>query len=426
MSKTQLKIALVASKFPLVTQTATIKDIYEMERMGHDVRIFAMEAQPWPDEIEPKALQFRDKYMDLGARELASNGAPSLFKQLSPSMVATVGRFLAKATTSSDRGFRLRHYYCVAAGVHLAELAKADGIDYFHANFGAAQAFIAWVASELSGIPFGFTTHAYDIYTEGHNNFMHDKVMHASLVTTISEYNRRHMAQEFDVPADKIEVHYCGIDPASFPRRARKLDDNGKPLILAIGSLTAQKGHENLIKALGMLKRSGTDNFETVIVGKGIPGKNSLQGPLEQLIRSEGLDDHVSLVGHVSQDELVRLLHTASVSVLACRRDPITNAVDGIPATLMEGMAVGVPTISTTVSGVPELIEDGVSGLLADPEDPSTMADAIGRVITDPELQAKLSDGGYQRVLDRFDITRNSETLAHRITDVVTGRSVVN
>ncbi|MGH1490447.1 MAG: glycosyltransferase family 4 protein [Acidimicrobiales bacterium] len=426
MSNDKLKIALVASKFPLVTQTATIKDIYELERMGHDVRIFAMEAQPWPDEIDPKALQFRDKYMDLGPKELLRNGPASLIKQVSPSMMATVARFLALATKSSDPGFRLRHYFCVAAGVHLAELAEAQGIDYFHANFGAAQAFIAWVASELSGIPYGFTTHAYDIYTEGHNNFMHDKIEHASLVTTISEFNRRHMASEFDVSADKIEVHYCGIDPESFPPRGAKLDDNGKPLILAIGSLTAQKGHENLIKALGMLKRSGVDNFETVIVGKGIPGKNSLQGPLEQLIKSEGLDDHVSMVGHVSQDELIRLLHTASVSVLACRQDAATNAVDGIPATLMEGMAVGVPTISTTVSGVPELIEDGVSGLLADPEDPATMADAIGRVINDQALQEKLSAGGYQRVLERFDITRNSQALAHRITDVVAGQSATH
>jgi glycosyltransferase involved in cell wall biosynthesis len=178
--------------------------------------------------------------------------------------------------------------------------------------------------------------------------------------------------------------------------------------ILGVGRLVPKKGFDVLVEACALLRDEGVD-VAAAIVGE--PGEH--EPALRNLVAARGLDGEVTLAGPMTQEALHREYERATAFCLPCRV-LASGDRDGIPNVLVEAMACGVPVVTTGVSGIPELVEDGVNGLLVSPDDPRAVAAALRRLCEDPELARRLGAAGRETVARRFD----GDRLARRLADL--------
>jgi glycosyltransferase involved in cell wall biosynthesis len=247
------------------------------------------------------------------------------------------------------------------------------------------------VVCRFLDIPFTFTAHAYDIWLD--RLLLPEKLRAADLIVTCTDYNRRHLAATYGTPLEKLRVVYHGLDLQRFQRRSRPI--NERPVILSVGRLVEQKGYEDLVRVCADLVQNGYD-FECEIIGEG-----PLRSRLEQVIAELGLQEVVRLPGRLVGDAVLDHYARADVFALFCV-EASDGDRDGIPNTMIEAMAMELPVVSTRYTGVPELVADGVTGLLADCGDRAAMVDAVARLLTHPELRTTMGAAGRERVMGDF------------------------
>ncbi len=301
---------------------------------------------------------------------------------------ARAGAAIAQSVRAR-KGWRPRKIYVkeLLAAVALAdELDAAGDVGHLHAHFAHGTTTVTWLASMIIGRPFSFTGHAKDIYRVSLNpaGLLARKLRAARFVLTCTSANVEHLnavARGAGVDRDvDIVLAYHGLNadfarlladapPAEPPERFR---------IVSVGRLVAKKGFDVLIEAVAQLRDRGLD-AELVIAGEDGDAAPATRALIEQL----GLASAVRFAGTVTQEKLLRLYRTSSVFALACRIDDSGDR-DGIPNVLVEAMAAGMAVVSTSVSGIPEVVEDGDNGLLVPPEDPAALADALLRLAKDP------------------------------------------
>jgi glycosyltransferase involved in cell wall biosynthesis len=262
------------------------------------------------------------------------------------------------------------------------------------------------VTARLSGRDYSFTTHAYDIYRP--NPSLVWKTNGARFMRTISQFNKRFIENTYTgTQPPKIRVVYLGVDTKLFdPRKDRsKVQDPVR--LIAVGDLIEQKGHIYLIRACRLLRDEGYQ-FGCCIIGDG-DKRTVIQAEIARL----GVADRVQLLGAVPHEDVRRRLQQSDVFVLPCiDLRGQGEHIDGIPVALMEAMAQGMPVVSTAISGIPELIEDGVSGLLVPEKGEFELAEALKRVIRDSQLRDTLGRGARKRIEERFDLVANVAKLA--------------
>ena len=210
---------------------------------------------------------------------------------------------------------------------------------------------------------------------------------------TCTDYNRRHLIEAYGTPAEKLRVVYHGLDLERFQRRARPA--NATPVILSVGRLVEQKGYEDLLYVCADLVRRG-QAFTCAIIGDG-----PLRGRLERLVDELDLRGVVRLPGRLVGDGVLDWYTRADVFALFCI-EASDGDRDGIPNTMIEAMAMELPVVSTRYSGVPELVVDGTTGLLAECGDRRALADALARLLARPELRATMGRAGRERVMRDF------------------------
>jgi glycosyltransferase involved in cell wall biosynthesis len=283
------------------------------------------------------------------------------------------------------------------AALSTAWMIGRERPDILHAHFATGPAAAARAASRITGVPYGFSAHAYDLFKEPVDRpFLAKKCADAAFVRCISEYNRNHLIRTAGADESRLFVIHCGIDTGRFTaHRPASGGRSRRRTIMTMGNLVEQKGIAYLIEALSdpSIKQKG---YRTVIIGGG-PLKEGLMGQA----RSLGVE--TEFVGAVDNREVMRFYREADAFVLpsvTCR----DGHMDGIPVVLMEAMACGVPVISTRLSGIPELIEDGKSGILVPEKDARSLAVAIKRLLSDGDLARRFSAEGRKKVVAEFDI----------------------
>jgi glycosyltransferase involved in cell wall biosynthesis len=275
-----------------------------------------------------------------------------------------------------------------------------------HAHFGSYPAFAALVAAELQGIGFSFTVHAHDLFVD--NVMLGEKIRRAQFVVAISEFNRERLGSLVrpDDPGH-VRVIHCGVDIRAFRFRRCQIDGRRQHRLLSVAALREYKGLDNLIEACRLLRgRSPEAPFVCRIVGEG-PQRAALQ---RQIVAS-GLGDCVQLLGARSQQVIRELLVESDVFVL-----PSVVArsgyMDGIPVALMEAMASGVPVIASRLSGIPELVHDGDTGLLVPPGRADALVEAILRCWQQPALSLQRAANARRLVECEYDLRENARQLA--------------
>lgn len=267
--------------------------------------------------------------------------------------------------------------------------------DLLHAHFATEPTTTARDLAAQLDRPFTFTAHGYDIYRRPPADFA-ERAAAAGAVLTVSEANARFLTNTLGVPRDRIHVIPCGVDVRLFqPSPERRA---ATPTIVCVARLVPVKNLGLLLEACADLRARGVD-FRCVLVGEG-----SCRAELEAARERLGLASVLELVGAAEQKQVLGWWHRATVAALTSERE-------GMPVCLMEAAACGVPAVATAVGGIPELVEDGVTGLLVPANDRPALATALERLIRDPNLAARLGTAARRRAEERFSVVQQVDRL---------------
>jgi len=279
----------------------------------------------------------------------------------------------------------------------------APDIHHLHAHFCHGATTVAWLAAMMTGRSFSFTAHAKDIYSPALNpaGLLERKLAAAQFAVTCTETNRAHLLRIAGSTPVFTVYHGLNTEFADLMSRGldggRSTDDTGVLRIVAVGRHVAKKGFDVLVDACAEL-RARRVPFELTIVGEA--------GEHTDLIRNRihacDLLDHVRLEGAMPQAALFRQFQRSDVFCLPCRVGDDGDR-DGIPNVLVEAMASGLPVVTTSISGILELVDHEISGLIVPPDDPSCTADALERIYLDTVLARRLGEAGQAVVSSRFD-----------------------
>jgi glycosyltransferase involved in cell wall biosynthesis len=391
------RLGMILKGYPRISESFISTEILLLESLGIPIEIYSLR-EPREDfshdhvkEIRASTTYLPEYVLPHWQLLLKSNIA--LRKLLGPHYTRCMARAAQRAWERKKLA-TLRHF--LQAG-HLAVLRLMhDPVTHLHAHFCHTPTSVALFASELSGLPFSFTAHAKDIYISEPDQLLR-KIRKGRFVVTCTRYNARYLkdlasSAGCDTP---IHVVYHGIDlsfftftPTPYPRPPYQ--------ILSVGRLVPKKGYDTLLKSLKLLDRAGLD-FQFTHIGNG-----EMQPRIARMTHDLDLGHRVNLLGTLPHAEVINHYRRAHCFALACKVAPNGDR-DGIPNVLIEAMATGVPVVATKVSAIPELVEDGVTGTLIQPDDHVEMAAAITDILLHPEKYENHRRLARDRVEKDFD-----------------------
>jgi glycosyltransferase involved in cell wall biosynthesis len=407
-SEYNVHVAYICQSFPDTTLTFIAREIEAIRRLGTKVSIIANRQPPEPSRLGELAKYLSEttyiqpiSYSVLIYCHIKTflRRPATYVRQFSCVLHYTKGRYEQ----------RIRALKLFAGSAVVSEQIRKQGAQHMHAHFTANAATLAYFASQFTGVPYSITAH---------NTFMTDtlllvpKLRAASFLAVISDYARNYLISRYpDVRglADKLKVVRCGIYASEFVSFATgKQEGRSKTAkIVSVAQLVPRKGFDILLRALKHVSDAGY-NYRCQIIGDG-PEKAAL----DKLANELGVADSVEFVGRVPLADVRAALVEADVFCLACRRTRDGDE-DGIPVALMEAMATGVPCISTRVAGIPELVEDRITGLLAEDGDVEQLSAAICELIDNGSLGSDIIARARSRIEHEFDIDVNAEKLNER------------
>ncbi len=318
-----------------------------------------------------------------------------------PDRMFTLNEFLRGRFNRSPFLYLLKSLWLMPTAVYLGQLLRARGIEHVHAHWASYPATVALVVHWMFDIPFSFTAHAYDIYLVP--RLLGVKVREAAFAVTCAKINAAFLGQLAGAEgARRLVVNYHGVSLSRF-KPVVPVPREGPPCIVTCGRLEPYKGHHVLLRACAQLSQP----VRCVVVGEG-PQRQRL----EQLAIELGIRDRVEFTGPLPQQRLAEIYAAADLFVLASVVLERSGKRDVIPNVLAEAMAMQIPVVATDVSGISELVTDGVSGRLVPPNDPRALAGVLAELLADGEQRRRLALGGYAKVVAEFDRDVNIEALA--------------
>ncbi len=403
-----MHLLYIATNFGSLTHTFIAREVTALRRRGHRVDLLALRPTSRDQAARPECDLSGCRYVFprpwlgvLWSVVLVALKRPRRWLAAVAAVLTTPG------ATPADR---LKLLGQLAVTTTIVDLVERDAPQLIHAHLANPPGSYALFLSLLTGIPFTFTGHAADLYRRPVGNVL--KLRRAAGAVAISGHNLEHYRQVCPTLRLAAIVH-CGVRPADFAFTPRQPHD-GPRRILAVGRAVTKKGFHRLLEALALLE---PDRYRwTAHVVGGGPQLAALQAQKDALAL-----DGLTLTGPQQQETIRDLLAAADLFCLPCVVAG-DGDVDGIPVSLMEAMAAGCPVVSTRVSGIPELLDDGRAGLLVAPDDAAALAAALRRFWDEPDLGAQLSTRGRAQVASAFDLDREAQRLELFFQGVIDGR----
>jgi len=392
-------IGYVVKVYPRFSETFIVTELLAREAAGETLTVFALRPSQDP--------RFHPQLARVAApvRYLPRPSKPSLLwaalREAEPWVGDGVARALPELLASeADEAI---------AAVALAQHAREERLTHLHAHFATSAAVVARLASLITGIPYSFTAHAKDLFHESVDPArLRTLIADAAYVATVSAFNVAHLRGIAPDDADRIHLVPNAIEVERFAYR-RPVRPAGALRVAAVGRLVEKKGFDVLLDAFAVLRATGID-AELTLAGGG-----ELADELSDRVRTLGLQDAVRMPGPLSQCEVTQLLRESDVFAAPCIVGSDGNA-DGLPTVLLEAMATGVPCVSTPVTGIPEVVIDGETGLLTSPGDPAALATALRRVAQGSVDIVALAEAARSLVERRHD-ARNQARAHARLTN---------
>ncbi|MBI4559791.1 MAG: glycosyltransferase [Candidatus Hydrogenedentes bacterium] len=413
----ELTVAYLAPELGAVTSTFIYREIKALRRDG--VRVVPFSTYRPKDAViseEARPLVAETKFVYDYSKTAIALGGYSGYKRFLRGPLRSIGLgFLTGTDALFERGLSLSDSLKLSWHFNVAHLLADDlekaGVQHIHAHFAHVPTSIAMYAAMLTGISYSFTAHANDIFERP--TLLRKKVARSAFAACVSEYNRRYLI-EYGCDPTKLYVVRCGVDVTEYAWREPQR--SAAPAnILCVGRLVEKKGIAHLIEALSLVRQRGPA-FRCRIAGDG-----PLFAELQAMIAEKSLGDGVELLGSQPQERVRELFRDADLFVLPCVVAKSGDR-DGIPVVLMEAMALGVPVISTTISGIPELVHDGENGLLAPPGDAAVLAQKIETLITNRELAARITRHARKTVEIEFNSSGNAALLKQKFAAAIESR----
>jgi colanic acid/amylovoran biosynthesis glycosyltransferase len=402
MSRSEpLRVGFVVKRYPRYSETFIVREILAHEEAGLPIVIFALRPpndRSFQDLIARVRAPVNYLYLPaegLLAEELASATltVSYFWKALAEASEALPGLY---AALEEARLVEARHVY---QAVLLAREVRRKGIGHLHAPFASDAATVGRLAARFARIPYSFTARAKDIFHQSvRSEDLRQKLRDASGVVTVSDYHLDYLRRTYGPAAARVQRIYNGLDLEEFPYRPPA---DRPPVILAVGRLVEKKGFADLIDACALLDRRHV-SFRCRILGTG-----SLKDALEDQLGRLSLAGRVELVGPRPQGEVIQEMHRAAVLAAPCVIGADGDR-DGLPNVIQEALALGTPVVSTDVTGIPEVVRDGETGLRVPQHDPAALAAALERLLRDAALRVRLAATGRRLIEREFDIRRNT------------------
>ena len=392
----QRKIVVVLKGYPRLSETFIAQELLGLEQAGFELALVALrrptdkKRHPVHDEIRAPVTYLPEYLHEEPGRVLAA-----LFVGL-----ASPGFWRALAAFAADlpREFTRNRFRRFGQALVLAR-EWPDGGEWLHAHFIHTPASVARYASLMLAIPWTCSAHAKDIWTSADWE-LREKLGAARWTVTCTASGFDHL-RKLAAGHCNVQLSYHGLDLARFgafagERSSRDGADPQAPVrVLSVGRAVEKKGYDVLLKALALLPADLNWRFEHI-------GGGELLGSLSALAAELGIAGRVAWKGGQAQDEVLAQYRQADIFALACRITADGDR-DGLPNVLVEASSQGLVCISTSISGVPELLDDGDNGLVVPPEDAVALAAALERAMRDPTLRKRLGEAAEQKVRTRFD-----------------------
>lgn len=391
-------IAFILKGYPRVSETFIAQEIHLLERRGFKIEIFSMrqarepERQPIVEKINAP-VTYLPEYLLPALREIVAGNRRALIMHPTRYLSALISA-LAKSAWTRNRSpikrFLQAGWLVARKGLGL----ETSPIGHLHAHFIHAPTELTYYLSRISGLRYSISAHAKDIYTIPLGD-VRTRVNGAELLMTCTKYNYNFLRAITGIHADKIHQIYHGIDLEVFrptgPRTNESLSQ-----IVSVGRLVNKKGYGDILQALRILKDRG------LVFTYDIYGTGELKTELLALRTQLGLEKDVTFHGIATQPQIISRFQQGGIFLCGSRLSEDGDR-DGIPNTVAEAMSMELPVVATAVSGIPELIEDGKSGVLVPEKNPEALAAAIQDLIANPEKALEIGRNGRARVAQVFD-----------------------
>lgn len=412
-----LNVTMVLQVFPTTSETFILDQIVSLAQRRHRVSVVA--SRPGPSELVHPAVhqhhvlelvRYRTEIPKAGlqrALAVVKLGVTDLRR--SPVRAATL-RLLVRR----HPGIKLRHVIQT-----LVPLADVDASDVYHCHFGPVGALVAEVREVLPvDAPLVTSIHGFDItsHVAIHGERFYDRLFaRGDLLLPVSDHWRDRLL-ELGAPADRVRVHRMGVDLTFWEHIDRPPSPGRTFHVLSVGRFVEKKGFDDGLRAVAALRDQGVAVRYT-LVGEG-PLRSALQREASRL----GLGESVAFVGALARDRLRQHLGQADV-LLAPSRTASNGDQEGIPVVLMEAMATGMPVVASRHSGIPELVRNEESGLLADERDIHVLGTHLRRLAADPDLRVAIGRRARRLVERQHDQERLTEELVGHYRRVIAERA---
>lgn len=395
-----MRIAYVLSCFPALSETFIREELHQVRNHQIQVSVFSL-----------KTPRMVDQSADLEITDLIRNTSYSPFFFSAVLWVENIMLLFQRPKLYGELLLMIFRHLALQPIELIKTLATFPKLVYFssiarqmdcrhiHAHFINVPTMGAMIMSRILNIQFSCTAHGSDIYQYPPVD-LKKRILAASPFVTVSNHNRDYLIRSCSLPENTVRVVHCGIDLSKFPFRVRTLTRNQKIRILTVARLEHVKGIDLLLQTCRLLLDRNVD-FEWQIVGDGSRGSE-----LKKLHNRLELGSTVKFVGAEPHARVIERYTTADLFVLTSRRE-------GIPVSVMEAMATGLPVIVPNVTGLPELVDHDCDGVLVPPGDPHAIASAVIKLISDPCKYEELSKSSRLKISKQFNIQETTKQLVH-------------
>ncbi|MEN8584203.1 colanic acid biosynthesis glycosyltransferase WcaL [Arthrobacter sp. KBS0703] len=386
--------AYILKMYPRFSETFIVSEILAREAAGDRIEIFSLRP-PNDPRFHPELARVKAPVTYIARPKSAERVWETFRAAEAAGLAPAVSRVFTELATMDTND--------ALQAINLAVALQNRNIRHLHVHFASIPTTVARLASAITGIPYSFTAHAVDIFVETADDDLRTKFAQAHHAVTISAYNLRFLRRRFPDVTSRLHLVRNGLELDRFPYR------DPRPIgatvrVAAVGRLVEKKGFQHLVPAAAELVAQGVP-LDLRIAGTGVLAAQ-LQSAVEQL----GLADHVRLLGPQTQDQVHELLDSSDVFIAPCVVAADGNA-DGMPTVLLEAMATGAPCISTAVTGIPEVVHNGRTGILTRPGDPHVLAQAIRRISAPSTDRASLARNARALIERDYDVRHQAEML---------------